>query len=75
MGILNETFEVYLNIPQEQKGLFMDVFRDVKSALTDHLGKQSVHRYCNTNLKCDCLWWTSSLLSAEHFRLFFELAE
>lgn len=56
MGILNETSEVYLNIPKEQNRLFTDVFRDVKSGLTEHIVKHSVHRYCNCDaiLKCDC---------------------
>lgn len=51
----------------------MDVFEDVKSALTDHMGKHSLHRYYNSDaiLKCDCLRWTS--LSAEHFGLLLNL--
>jgi len=44
--------------------MVLDVCGDLKSTLTDQMGKNSVHEYCKcgANSKCDGLWWTSSPL-------------
>lgn len=53
----------------------MDVCGNVKSALTDQMGKPAIQRYCywDANSKRGGLRWTSSLSSAESFRFLFEL--